>query len=85
MNLYVHSLTETNKLNISAAGGKGFNLVELSKIESILIPEGFCVTTEAFKKTFVKNNEFNLLIDQLSNLNEEDKDKINSILCRRSF
>ena len=79
MNSYVHNLKETNKLNLSGVGGKGFNLVELSTIEGILVPEGFCVATEAYKKMFMDNNELNSLLDQLSDLNANDWDKINTI------
>ena len=68
MNSYVHNSKETNKLNFSDVGGKGYNLVELSTIEGILVPESFCVTTEAFKKVFINNNELNSLLDQLSDL-----------------
>ena len=79
MNSYVYSLKEKNELNISDVGGKGFNLVEMSKIEGIPVPDSFCITTEAFKKTYEKNNELSSMVDQLSNLNVADQDKISSI------
>ncbi len=79
MNSYVHSFIEAKKSNISSVGGKGSNLAELSTIESIKVPEGFCITTEAYKKVFLNNNELNLLFDQLSQLNVNDSDKINTI------
>jgi phosphoenolpyruvate synthase/pyruvate phosphate dikinase len=31
-------------------GGKGANLGELSRIEGIRVPDGFCISTEAFKR-----------------------------------
>jgi rifampicin phosphotransferase len=49
MNSYVHNFNETIKFTLSGIGGKGFNLIELSKIEGIYVPEGFCVTTEVYK------------------------------------
>lgn len=79
MNSYVHNFKETKKLNISDVGGKGYNLVELSTIEGILVPEGFCITTEAYKKVFINNIEFNSLLNQLTDLNVKEKDKINTI------
>ena len=38
-------------------GGKGANLGELSRIKGIRVPEGFCVTTEAYKKITENNQE----------------------------
>ena len=31
-------------------GGKGANLGELSRIEGVQVPDGFCLTTEAYKE-----------------------------------
>lgn len=50
MNSYLLSFQEIDKTKISMVGGKGANLGELSRITEILVPEGFCVTTEAYKK-----------------------------------
>ncbi|MGC4379316.1 phosphoenolpyruvate synthase [Fictibacillus sp. Mic-4] len=60
-------------------GGKGMNLGELSKIHGIQVPEGFCVTTEAYKKAIGKNEEFHQLLDQLKPLKAEDRDQIGEI------
>ena len=62
---------ESTKFDISSVGGKGANLIELSKIKGIKVPEGFCVTTEAYKKAFENNVELNLLLDQLSLLKKK--------------
>ena len=79
MNPYIHNLRESTKFDISSVGGKGANLIELSKIKGIKVPEGFCVTTEAYKKAFENNVELNLLLDQLSLLKKNEKDKIKTI------
>ena len=79
MNSYVHNFNESTKSDISSVGGKGANLIELSKIKGIKVPEGFCVTTEAYKKVFEKNVELNSLLDQLSLLKKIEKDKIKTI------
>ncbi|KZL89080.1 pyruvate, phosphate dikinase [Clostridium magnum DSM 2767] len=50
MNSYVLSFQEIDKTKLSMVGGKGANLGELSRLMGILVPEGFCVTTEAYKK-----------------------------------
>ncbi len=78
MNLYINNLRDSSKINISLVGGKAANLIELSKLNDIQVPEGFCITTEAFKKVFANNSEFNALLDQLSFLDFGDKEKNSS-------
>ncbi|MBV7272780.1 phosphoenolpyruvate synthase [Clostridium sp. PL3] len=79
MNSYVLSFQEIDKTKLSMVGGKGANLGELSKIEKILVPEGFCVTTEAYKKITENNEELNGLLDELSHLRVEDREKIGEV------
>lgn len=79
MKKYVLSFSEMNNTNLPEVGGKGANLGELSKIEGIQVPEGICVTTEAYKRLFENNKAVELLLDQLSLLKVSDKDKINQI------
>lgn len=76
MNKYVMSFEEIDKTNLMAVGGKGANLGELSRIEGIKVPDGFCITTEAYKKIVEQNAELNQLIEQLSLLKMSDKEKI---------
>lgn len=79
MNSYVLIFNEIDKTKLMVVGGKGLNLGELSKIEDIMVPEGFCVTTEAYKKTLEHINEYEILLDQLSSLHASDRDKIEEI------
>ncbi|BAZ16452.1 phosphoenolpyruvate synthase [Calothrix sp. NIES-4071] len=60
-------------------GVKGANLGELSKIEGILVPEGFCISTEAFKRIIGETSLINELLDQLSLLKVEDRKKIGEL------
>lgn len=76
MNSYVLSFQEIDKTKISMVGGKGANLGELSRITEILVPEGFCVTTEAYKKITEDNEELKGLLDELSHFVVEDIEKI---------
>jgi pyruvate,water dikinase len=46
---YVLDLREIDRTQVAVAGGKGANLGELSRIEGIRVPQGFCVTTDAFR------------------------------------
>ncbi len=79
MNSYVLSFQEIDKTKISMVGGKGANLGELSRITEILVPEGFCVTTKAYKKITENNEELKGLLDELSHFGVEDIEKIREI------
>jgi phosphoenolpyruvate synthase/pyruvate phosphate dikinase len=50
MSAYILGFQEIDKTKLALVGGKGANLGELSRIEGIQVPEGFCISTEAFKK-----------------------------------
>ena len=79
MKQYVLGFQDTDKTKLAIVGGKGSNLGELSKINGIVVPEGFCITTEAYKKIIGNNSEFNSLLNELSLLNMEDIEKISKI------
>ncbi|MEJ9232821.1 phosphoenolpyruvate synthase [Peribacillus butanolivorans] len=76
---YVLEFREIDKTQLLLAGGKGSNLGELSKINGIQVPEGFCVTTEAYQKALEQNEAFYALLDQLTLLKVEDRDQIGEI------
>lgn len=82
MNSYVISFQEIDKTRLSMVGGKGANLGELSKIHGILVPEGFCITTEAYKGATGNNKELNDLLQELSQLRLEDREKIAEVSKR---
>ena len=79
MNQYVLEICEIDQTQQIAVGGKGANLGELSKIHGIQVPEGFCVTTEAFRKTTEDNNAFKALLEELTLLGPGDQVKIGEI------
>ncbi|MCB9284150.1 MAG: phosphoenolpyruvate synthase [Lewinellaceae bacterium] len=72
----LHTLTPSN---LPLAGGKGANLGELSRIEGIRVPEGFCISTEAFKRIVGETPSINELLDQLALLTVEDRGKITAL------
>ncbi|MDF2593100.1 MAG: pyruvate phosphate dikinase PEP/pyruvate-binding protein, partial [Clostridia bacterium] len=82
MSSYVLDFQEIDKTKLMVVGGKGANLGELSKIEGISVPDGFCISTEAFKRIIGEAPSMNELLDQLSRLAVEDKSgrKRNSLL-----
>lgn len=79
MSSYVLSFQEIDKTKLSMVGGKGANLGELSKIDGILVPDGFCISTEAFKRIIEETSSFKELLDMLTLLKVEDRDKIREL------
>ena len=63
-------------------GGKGANLGELSGIKGIQVPQGFCVTTDAYKKITENNADFNNLLDELTRLDAKKRENINEISAK---
>ncbi|QCJ42697.1 phosphoenolpyruvate synthase [Bacillus sp. S3] len=70
---------EMDKAQVSLVGGKGLNLGELSKIEGIQVPEGFCVTTVGYQKSIEQNKTYHALLDRLTMLEVEDREEIGEI------
>ena len=70
---------EIDKTKLALVGGKGANLGELSKIEGIDIPDGFCISAEVFKGIIAEISSITELLDQLSILKVEDMDKISEL------
>jgi len=73
---------EIDKTKLALAGGKGANLGELSRIEGIQVPNGFCITTDVYKEITDSNKEFNLLLDQLATLEAVDRKSISEISAK---
>ncbi|WP_026567114.1 phosphoenolpyruvate synthase [Bacillus sp. UNC41MFS5] len=79
MSSLVLGFQEMEKTELLLVGGKGLNLGELSKIQEIQVPEGFCVTTVGYQKAIEQNEAFQALLDQLTMLTVEDRDQIGEI------
>src|SRR3989441_7766748 len=79
MSSYVLGFQDIDKTKLMVVGGKGANVGELSKIEGIRVPDGFCLSTEAFKRIIGETSSMNELLDQLSLLKVEDRDKIGEL------
>src|SRR5262245_3002017 len=79
MSSYVLDFQDIDKTKIMMAGGKGANLGEISKVEGIRVPDGFCISTEAFKRIIGETPSINELLDQLSLLKVEDRYKISEL------
>src|SRR3979409_768364 len=79
MSSYVLGFQDMDKTKIMVVGGKGANLGEISKVEGIRVPDGFCISTEAFKRIIGETPSINELLDQLSLLKVEDRNKISEL------
>jgi pyruvate,water dikinase len=79
MSSYVLGFQDIDKTKLMVVGGKGANLGEISKIEGIHVPEGFCISTEAFKRIIGETPAMIELLDQLSLLKVEDQNKIGEL------
>ncbi len=76
---YVLGLEEIDKTQVALAGGKGANLGELSRIEGIRVPAGFCVTTDAFRRVMTSLPYIDDELDQLSRLDPDDRQEIRTL------
>ena len=82
MNTYVLSFHEIDQAKFMLAGGKGANLGELSRINEIRVPEGFCVTTKAYRQITESNQELNRLLDEITRLKPKEREQISSISAK---
>jgi rifampicin phosphotransferase len=76
---YVLGVEETGKTQVALVGGKGAHLGELSRIEGISVPAGFCVTTDAFRRIMAEAPSIDDRLDQLSRLNPDDREAIRTL------
>ncbi|MEJ9111785.1 phosphoenolpyruvate synthase [Bacillus paramobilis] len=79
MSSFVLDFQEIEKTQLSLVGGKGLNLGELSNIQGIQVPEGFCVTTVGYEKAIEQNEELHTLLQQLTKLKMEERAQIGEI------
>ena len=79
MSSLVLGFQEMEETQLWLVGGKGLNLGELSKIQGIQVPEGFCVTTVGYQKAIEQNEMFQALLVQLTMLKVENLDQIREI------
>ncbi|MDA1552187.1 phosphoenolpyruvate synthase [Bacillus tropicus] len=79
MSSFVLDFLEIEKGQLSLVGGKGLNLGELSNIQGIEVPEGFCVTTVGYEKAIEQNENLQTLLQQLTKLKLEDRAQIGEI------
>jgi rifampicin phosphotransferase len=79
MGSYVLSFQEIDQTQVAVVGGKGAQLGELSRIEGIRVPAGFCVTTDAFRRIMAEAPSIDDRLDRLSRLNPDDRETIRGL------
>ncbi|NUT37532.1 MAG: phosphoenolpyruvate synthase [Hamadaea sp.] len=76
---YVVGLHEVDETQVAIVGGKGAHLGDLSRIDGIRVPAGFCVTTDAFRRVMAQAPAVDDLLARLSRLTPDDRDAIRTI------
>ncbi|MEV6419010.1 rifamycin-inactivating phosphotransferase [Streptomyces sp. NPDC051662] len=76
---YVWDLHEVDETRAAVVGGKGAHLGGLSRIEGIRVPEGFCVTTDAFRRIMAEAPSVDDRLDRLANLNPDDREAVRAL------
>jgi phosphoenolpyruvate synthase/pyruvate phosphate dikinase len=74
----VLTLQEITQSQVALVGGKGAHLGELSRIEGIRVPAGFCVTTDAFRRIMADAPAIGEL-DRLARLSADDREGIRTL------
>ncbi|MCW2982735.1 MAG: pps [Conexibacter sp.] len=78
-NCYVLGFGDIDQTQVALVGGKGAHLGELSRIEGIRVPPGFCVTTDAFRRIVGQAPSIDGLLDRLSRLSADDREAIRAL------
>ncbi|MGW1208197.1 rifamycin-inactivating phosphotransferase [Streptomyces sp. NPDC002499] len=84
---YVRDLQEVDETQLAIVGGKGAHLGDLTRIDGIRVPAGFCVTTDAYQRIVAEAPSVDDLLDELSRLNADDREAIGALSAqiRRSI
>jgi phosphoenolpyruvate synthase/pyruvate phosphate dikinase len=76
---FVLGFQDIDKTKRGLVGGKGAHLGELARMEGIHVPDGFCISTDAFKRIMGETPSMNELLEQLSLLTADKRDKIGEL------
>jgi rifampicin phosphotransferase len=79
MGCYVLDFQEIDQTQVAVVGGKGAHLGELSRIEGLRVPAGFCVTTDAFQRIMAEAPLIDDPLDRLSRLKPDDREAIGTL------
>ena len=79
MDCYVLGLAEIDQSQVAVVGGKGAQLGELSRIEGVRVPAGYCVTTGAFRRIMAEVPSIDDRLDRLSRLEPDDRQALRTL------
>jgi phosphoenolpyruvate synthase/pyruvate phosphate dikinase len=84
---YVVGLEAIDATRAAAVGGKAAHLGELTRIDGIRVPPGFCVGTGAFRQIIRDAPAIHAQLDRLSRLSADDREGIGALTAevRRTF
>jgi rifampicin phosphotransferase len=76
---YTLDFQEIDRSHVVLVGGKGALLGELSRIEGVRVPAGFCVTTDALRRLFAEVASIDDRLARLTCTEPEDAKAIRSL------
>lgn len=76
---YVLDLRDVDAAQVAVVGGKGAHLGGLSRIEGIRVPEGFCVTTDAFRRVVAQESSIGGQLDRLARVAADDREGVRAL------
>src|SRR5437588_4708115 len=76
---YVLGFQEIDQTQVAIVGGKGAHLGELSRIDGIRVPAGFCVTTGAFRRILAEAPSHVDPLNHLSRVEPDDREAIRGV------
>ncbi len=79
MHSYVLGFQEVDRTHLREVGGKGASLGALSSLEGIRVPEGFCVSTDAFKRVLQEAPTLGERLERLSRLKADDREGLRAL------
>jgi pyruvate,water dikinase len=76
---YVLDFQEIDEAQAAIVGGKGAHLGELSRIDGLRVPPGFCVTTHAFRRIRAQAPSIDDRLDRLSRLAPDEWETVGAL------
>lgn len=76
---YVLGFEEIDLTQVAVVGGKGAHLGDLSRIDGVRVPAGFCVTTDAYRRFLAGVASVDVWLDRLARLEPGDREAIHAL------
>ncbi|WP_370950288.1 rifamycin-inactivating phosphotransferase [Amycolatopsis sp. cg5] len=70
---------QIDRADLAEVGGKGVHLGELSRIDGVRVPDGFCVTTDAFGQVMAAVPALDGHLDRLAQVGPDDRETIRTL------